>query len=350
MRQGRQAGGERGAAGDAHGGVQRGGDHRGQPRGRHDRRGAAHAPERLDLHHDQVRGPGGRDGERVLGLADRLVRGDRGGDAPGAQLRADLREVGDAGHGLLRVLEADVGQRGEHVDGLGGRPAGVGVDADLRVGQQRAHPPHAGQVGLAAAGDETALGSVLGHLDLDRGDAVAVAGQDGLDVVRGHRGHGGVDGDRLADRGGPALPAGLDRGGQPRGALVRTVLRERGELGPARRAAQQQGVAQVRAAEPHAHRQGDRDGVGQQLLDARQGGTARRAGQRGQGGGGAHAASVGRALGSRSDGRRRGGAPGAAPTLRRRGGSRGLGPGPRRGRGRRAPPPGRRRRRPSPPR
>ena len=75
-------------------------DDDGQPDPLRELQARAHAAEGLDLEHDDVRGVRAGDRERVLGAADRLVGGDRH-----VRAAAQRREVVDAGHRLLRVLE-----------------------------------------------------------------------------------------------------------------------------------------------------------------------------------------------------------------------------------------------------
>src|ERR1700691_2541389 len=71
-------------------------------------------------------------------------------------------------------------------------------------------------------------------------------------------GHGDIDADRCPQRRGRLARGRLDRARQPRGALGRTVLGERGELAPARRSLQQRALTHRDATEPVPHRDRER--------------------------------------------------------------------------------------------
>ena len=92
----------------------------------------------------------------------------------------------------------------------------------------------------------------LGHLHLRR--RAARRRHDRVRPLGVDRRHGHVHRHRVAQRGGPALDGGLERGGPPAAALGDVVVPERGELAPAGRPADEHAVPDVDAAEAGAQR------------------------------------------------------------------------------------------------
>ena len=124
--------------------------------------------QRRDLQHGDVGGPRSHHVQRVFGLADAFVGGDRHVDES-----AQLGQFGHRRAGLLEVLQRPVGgQRPGRLDSLGDAPAAVGVhphrrhlltdgvDARHVVGQRLAR---LGDLHLGGAGARKA-GQHLGHL------------------------------------------------------------------------------------------------------------------------------------------------------------------------------------------
>jgi hypothetical protein len=134
---------------------------------------------------------------------------------------------------------------------------------------RRAHGPDSGDV----VGERL---PALGDLDLDRAAAV-VAGEHLGDAVGVDGGHRRVDGDAVAAQhelvggaGADVGPAEVEGGGQPGRGLGVVVLGEGRELGPAGRAAQQQRLAHVDAAEAGRERQRHDPRHAEQLVERRE--------------------------------------------------------------------------------
>ena len=122
----------------------------------------------------------------------------------------------------------------------------------------------------------------LGDLDL-RGPA-ARPGDDRVRLLGADGGDGYVHRDGVAHGRRPAVNGRLQRAREPARALARTVLGERRELSPPRRAVQQRTLPQRGAAELHRHRDRERPQRGQQVGDElggrRRPADRRRAGRR----------------------------------------------------------------------
>jgi hypothetical protein len=225
----------------------------------------AHPAERLDLEDDDVARLAQVHPQRVLRSPDHLVGGHPDVDPPAQRDQFLQRRAR-----LLDVFEAEPVELTDAGDGGVDVPRGVGVDPDGPTRSEgvahRLDPRHVEMVRLPGLGDldlrRPAAGG--GH---DRGGALGVDG-----------GHGHVDRHRRPHRCRPAVDGALARGGPPAAALGHVVVPERGELAPPGRAAHQDAVADVDAAEagPHRYR------PDAELRDARR---ARQPGGRGDHGG-----------------------------------------------------------------
>ncbi len=196
--------------------------------------------QRRDLQHGDVGRPRSHDAQRVLGLADAFVGGDRHVDAT-----AQLGQFPDRRARLLNILQST--ELAYRFDSFGNRPSTVGVHP---------HRRHLLTDGVDAC---HVVGESLTRFgDLHLGGAGArEAGQHFGHVGGGDGRHRRVDRDAVAACQRGRCVGGLDAGGQPRRRLVRPVLQEGPEFAPARGAFDERQFANGDAAKPHPHRQGD---------------------------------------------------------------------------------------------
>ncbi len=227
--------------GDAHRRVQRAGDHDGNVDLRGDREQRRNTAQRSNFQHGDVGGAGADHGQRVAGLADALVGGDRHVDQA-----AQLRELVDRGAGLLEVLQrAGHRQRRGCFDGLRDGPGAVGVDPNRgHQGADRVDPGDVVVEGLAGLGDLHLRGARAGEAGQDFGH---LRGSDGRD--------GGVDVDARPQRRRGRPVGRVERGGQPVRGLGVAVFEEGAEFTPAGGTVDQRQLAGGDAAEAHSHRQ-----------------------------------------------------------------------------------------------
>ena len=162
---------------------------------------STHTAQRSDLEHRNVGGAGAHHGQRVVGLADALVGGDRHVDPP--------PQLGEFWHRRARLLE--VLQRAA----CGSAPAASTASATVQPPLASTRTVGTNARTASTAGDVVGQGlSRLGDLHL-RGAGAGEAGQH-LGHLRGADGrHGGVDRDPVAHARRRRLVGRLDPGGQP---------------------------------------------------------------------------------------------------------------------------------------
>ncbi|CKU75302.1 Uncharacterised protein [Mycobacterium tuberculosis] len=239
LRQGR-GGGQ--AGGDSDGGIERAGDHHRNGDPRRDIKQRRNTAQRGDLQHRDIGGLSADNGQRILGLADAFVGGDRHIHPP-----AQLGEFGDGGTGLFKVFQRAVGgQGGRRGHRLGDTPATVGV-----------HPHHGNQLPnrvdtLDVVGQALPR---LGDLHLGR-PGPRKPGQHLAHLGGGNGRHSGVNRNAVTSHRRRRTVGGLDRRRQPRARLRGLVLHERTEFAPTGRTLDQGHFTGGDAAETHSHRQG----------------------------------------------------------------------------------------------
>ena len=224
---------------DAHRRVQRTGDHDGNVDLCGDRQQRRNTAQRSNFQHRDVGRAGADHSQRVAGLANALVGGDRHVD-----LTTHLRQLVDRRAGLLEVLQRAEG--GRRFNGLCDGPGPVGVDPHSR--HQRAHRVHPGDVVVEGL---TGLGDL--HL---RRPCTGEAGEDLGNLRSGHGRDGGIDVDPHPSRRRGCPVGRVERGGEPVRGLGVAVFEECAEFAPTRRALDQRHLAGGDAAEAHPHRQG----------------------------------------------------------------------------------------------
>ena len=259
-----QGSGERHPGRDADARVERRRHHRGQPTGLDDRERGPHPTERRHLDDDDVGGLEVAHAQRVLGLADGLVRGDQHVDAVARQRHPQVAQLLHRRARLLGVLEV--------VGGRGGRaPASASSTDHAPLASTRTlrRGPITSRTAATRARSSSSDWPALGHLDLGRG-APGEPRQHLGDLLGPHRRHRRVDGHRVAQRLGPADPGRLHRRGQPPRRLRRRVLEERPELAPAGRTLEQRHLARGHPTERHPHRDGDHVQGSEQVTDGGQ--------------------------------------------------------------------------------
>ena len=244
MTEGGQAEGEGGSGHDAHGGVQGGGDDRGQSEAFGHVQGPVHPAQRGHLEDGDVGGAPVDDLEWVGRQPDRLVGGD--GHVDGA---AQVGQVVDGGAGLFGVLQPSGGSVHEGQVLAGGVQVPGAVDVDTHLAgtpQGRADRLEALQVrrALVAAAADFDLGSP------GSGGPHQIGGVLSTDLRDGH-----VDGDGLAVAGKEGVSQGLAQsGGEPGSAGLQPVVPEGRDLAPAPGAVEQDAVAAGDAAKRRRQR------------------------------------------------------------------------------------------------
>ena len=161
------------------------------------------------------------------------------------------REFGQGRAGLLRVLQAVPAELAEHALRLIDVPRAIGVHADLPVRAERVADRRDASDVLFGAWPRSATFTFAVAASGGGGHGVGALGPDG--------GNDRVHRYPITHRRRPPGSRRLDRAGQPAGALLRAVLGEGRELGPASRPADQSALADGDAAEGGAHR--DREGA-----------------------------------------------------------------------------------------